>query len=584
MSIQSGRTEIPEGFINSRPAKFALAPVFTDHAVFQREKNFYVFGECPKGAKPGALLSAEENIAPVSITVSDDEETCIKYNLPKDAARFEIIFPAQKAGENRTLTVSCSMPDGTFEQICLTDICFGEVFLAGGQSNMEFELQNSLGGTEELEKYRESAGVPDIRYYYTPKLTIFNEERENAFKNTSWMRFDSDTAKSWSAIGYYFAKELSEKLGCTVGIIGCNWGGTSATAWTDTKRLWDDPEFRTYFDDYLKGAEGLSNEEQKAAYDEYTAYQAEWDRKAAVLYAEKPGTSWFDAVEICGENRYPGPKNAANPFRPGAMHESMLKPISPYTLRGFLYYQGESDDHKPQMYERLFTEMISNWREDWHDSEAWFLYVQLPMHRYTNDEDYKNWCAIREAQRRVNESENTVNTAMAAALDCGAYNDIHPKEKRVVAHRLAMQALEKIFGMKQNADAPEIISAEFENISEKCKYGADGRQILPDRIIRLRTKNCCGSLGKRLSVPYLDPRSGNALPVAGFEISEDGENYFAAEYVPDGDTAAVFYSGMNNPKYIRYAWTNYAAVELFGSNGLPLLPLAPTEISLQIRI
>ena len=114
----------------------------------------------------------------------------------------------------------------------------------------------------------------------------------------------------------------------------------------------------------------------------------------------------------------------------------MIKRVLPYSLRGFIWYQGESDDHKPRSYEKLFGTLIHKWREDWNDEKLPFLFVQLPVHRYKQDKDFKHWCLIRQAQEKV--FTGIKNTGMACALDLGDFNDIHPRGKKVVAERLAL--------------------------------------------------------------------------------------------------------------------------------------------------
>ena len=127
-----------------------------------------------------------------------------------------------------------------------------------------------------------------------------------------------------------------------------------------------------------------------------------------------------------------------NPFRPTGLYDTMLMRVCPYTLRGFLYYQGESDDHKPDSYYELFTALIKLWRTNWGDDDLPFILTQLPMFRYAHDPDYKHWAKIRSAQMRA--YRTVKNTGMAVILDCGELDNIHPTDKKPVGERLCLQA------------------------------------------------------------------------------------------------------------------------------------------------
>ena len=114
----------------------------------------------------------------------------------------------------------------------------------------------------------------------------------------------------------------------------------------------------------------------------------------------------------------------------------MIRKISPYTLRGFIYYQGENDDMRPRMYDRLLTNLIRLWRKDWEDESLTFIITQLPMHKYSGSPDFKNWPILREAQMHV--FDTVANTGIAVIPDCGQYNEIHPVNKGPVGYRLSL--------------------------------------------------------------------------------------------------------------------------------------------------
>ena len=189
-----------------------IAAVFSDNMVLQRGRNIRVFGSCTDSEKAITVtLYAFETSFPARAVIKN--------------GTWEAVLPPIKECSSCTLEVSCGAVKKVFSNVAI-----GEVWLAGGQSNMEFELHNDKNGEKELEKCSEE----NVRYFYTPKCPIESELAE-AEKNTGWTTPSAKNSAAWSAVGYYFAKELSRRLGVTVGIIGCNWGGTSASAWMPRK-------------------------------------------------------------------------------------------------------------------------------------------------------------------------------------------------------------------------------------------------------------------------------------------------------------------------------------------------------------
>lgn len=496
--------------------EFKIASVFSDHMVLQRDKCIKIFGWGEDG-----------QVVTVSF-LGNTLGTKIEGN------RWEVILPPMQACNGVEMTVTCSGKKRTF-----TDVAVGEVWLAGGQSNMEFELQNCVGGKEEL-KIDQDCGV---RFYSTQKNSYMDEQFYEQEKNSGWEVFGAERARSWSAAGYFFAKRLTKELGVTVGVIGCNWGGTSASVWISKEALTEDKDLNTYVSEYEDAIRGKSVEEQIREYDEYSVYQSAWDERYAKVYEENPQTTWDEVLRICGENKWPGPMNCKNPCRPAGLYECMLKRVMPYTLRGFLYYQGESDDHKPRMYYKLLTRMIQQWRDDWEDDALPFLVVQLPMHRYSQDPDYKNWPLIREAQMKA--YQTVKNTGLAVILDCGEWNEIHPKDKLPVGERLALQAMYHVYGLinERQASGP---------IYKSC-VSQDGRMVLSFD---------CAEDGFMIQ----------GEQISGFEIAGANKQYVNADAKIVGSKIYVSSDLVIKPMYVRYCWTNYSEVTVFGSNGLPLAP------------
>ncbi len=502
---------------------FSVAAVFSSNMVLQRDKVIRVFGE----GEEGAVVSATLNVDGHSVT----SDGIVR------AGRWELELPPQPASEGATLTIAC---DG--EEKVMTNVAIGEVWLLGGQSNMEMELQNIKDGRKHLQEDR----CPKVRYYYTQKNGYMNEAFYENERHMVWKEFSSESAACWSGVGYLFGKRLSEHLGVTVGLIGCNWGGTSASAWMSKESLLAEDDLKIYWEEYEERIKGRSVEEQEREYREYEEYQREWDVRAAKHYAVKPDIGWDEIQKLCGINYWPGPINICNPYRPTALYHAMIQRIAPYSMRGFLFYQGESDDHRPNTYERLLKRMIGDWRNEWREPDMPFVFVQLPMHRYAADPDYKHWCGIREAQLRV--YQTVKNTGMAVAIDCGEFNEIHPKDKEPVAQRLYLQTLLHVYGELTPSEANAPIFRESYR---------DGDTL---RLRFLYAQN-----------GFVTKTDVSEKPL-GFELAGEDEVYYPAEVTISGEEIWLKASEVAKPVSARYLWTNYGPVNLYGTNGIPVAP------------
>ena len=509
------------------------AAVFSDHMVLQREKKITVFGTGESGSR--IRVSLADRMA---------ETVCRE-------GKWTAYLPELEAMENAVMEIT----DGK-ETLRFLDVAVGEVWLAGGQSNMELELQNADGGQEILRSAAAggaaggaAAGAAErvrkIRFYSTPKFAYECEALREAEQNACWELFGEKEAAKWSAVGFFFAAYLAEKLGVTVGIIGCNWGGTSASAWMSREALMEQDATKSYVEEYENSPWiRKSREEQIKDYNEYLAYHADWEKRAGEIYARNPREPFDKVQEAVGPCRYPGPLNCANFTRPCGLYETMLRRLTPYTLRGFLYYQGESDDHKPESYYQLFTRLIRQWREDFEDETLPFLLVQLPMHQYEGTEDTKNWCLIREAQFKA--FRNIRNTGLAVIIDCGQFHEIHPRGKKPVGERLALQALYQVYHRIEAAEA-------FGPVYRDFLYRGGGMEI----------SFFCAEQG------FLVKGEPSGFEIAG----EDGVFYPAeAVFSEKGGTVFIKSEKVKDPVMARYLWTNFGEVRVFGKNGLPMAP------------
>lgn len=496
-------------------SRFKTAAVFSNNMVLQRDKNVCIFGVGEPGER---------------VTVAIEGITA--FGRVNADGKWTVRLPAHEAATDLSMKITCGSEEKTF-----SNIAYGEVWLAGGQSNMELELQNckeKAALTEDKE--------PGVRFYYTQKKTLPEKDFYSCEENTCWSEFDSESAKCWSAVGYFFARDIAKRLGVTVGVIGCNWGGTSASYWMSRESLEKDADLKTYLDEYDNAISGKSDKELEEEWQKYCDYDKQWQKKCSEFYEKNPQGEWDDCVKYAGPCGYPGPQNPFNPFHATALYHSMVQRVCPYTLRGVIWYQGETDDCKPKTYFKLFRAMIQLWRDDWGDDELPFMFVQLPMHRYKADPDWKHWCIIREAQMKA--YKTIKNTGIAIALDLGEFNEIHPKTKQPVGERLALQAMVNVYGDKSLEK--EAFSPMFRNAE-----AVDG--------------------GLLLSFDHCDGFEVKGEPT-GFEIAGEDKEFKPAEAQIRGDRIFISCKEISEPLYGRYCWTNYGEVAFFGKNGLPLAP------------
>lgn len=491
-----------------------VAPIFSKNMVLQRNKNVAIWGEC----------DGKE----VIVNINGKE---VKTDVVEN--KFQALIPPMKAGGPYTLSVSCGSEKVQFE-----DVMIGEVWFAGGQSNMELELQNSFEGDKELDRIEEE----NVRYYYVPKKPWVGEELLEEEANSTWECAGKEQSGKWSAVAYYFAKDLSRKLGVTVGIIGCNWGGTSASCWMSREMMEQNSKISSYVEEYDEIVANQDFDEYVKEREEYIIYQTEFEKNVSHYYETCPNPSWDEAISLFGENKYPGPMGPYSEFRPAGLYEAMVQRVCPYTLKGFIYYQGEEDDHKPTTYYELLSALISQWRKDWADDSLPFLLVQLPVFMNMGEPDFKNWPLVREAQMRV--FQTIKNTGVAVILENGEYGNIHPTKKEVVGKRLAMQAFSEVYNL---IDRDEAFGPIY-----KSSY-VDGNCMVLD------FNNCKGGFECKGDV-------------TGFELAGKDREYHPATFEIRGEQIVLCSEDVAKPEYARYCWTNYQEIGLFGKNGIPVAP------------
>ena len=498
--------------------QFKLSPLFRDGAVLCRNKEIRVWGTAEEGKHLTLILKNEWNQE-----LGRDEVTAKE-------GKFLFRLPPQKAQVKCTLTLS----DG---QDCLSysDIAIGDVYLAGGQSNMELELQYADEGKELIPVHSN----PLVRYFNVPKFARFCPEAEEANENARWLPVAPGTARDMSAAAYYFAMKLQPEIQVPIGIIDCYWGGTSVTCWMDEETLNRTAEGQRYIREYKALWAGKSMEQYLAEEKAFFDGLHQWSDQADALKAVHPE---YTNQQLCDEigpcPPWNPPAGPGSPFRPDGLAHTMLERVIPATLTGVLFYQGEEDTWRTKCYDILLTSFILRLREQFQDNELPFLNVQLPMWiDRAATEDSKLWPALRLAQWKV--YRNLRNTGLAIMLDQGEFDNIHPTNKRVVGDRLYEAALDVIYQRKARL-SPFALG----------KYAKDGKLFIS------------------LSAPVFDRCEGEFL----MEIAGEDGQFVPAETVLHSDEIILSSPAVPHPVMARYAWTDYAIVRLFGMNGLPLAP------------
>ncbi len=554
-----------------------LPAIFTDHAVLQQGKRVAVWGETDGAGIEAVLVKGgEEVICSVRAALTPVErEMAGKVPPPLPEESFDT--------ENRKVFsafLEPQLPGGPYtliireadrrSEINLSDIWFGEVFLAGGQSNMELNLKDSRNGKEEVARSEN----PNIRFYCTPKVAYVGEELFEQERSSGWTYCNPDTSYYQSAIGYYFAKDLSQRLNRMVGVINCNWGGTSATCWIGRDAVLANPELVPYLEAYEKASSGMSEEEYLKALEEYRIYDIEFNKKLAQYYATAESPSWNGAIAVCGECRYPGPMGPRTWCRPNGLYESMLSRVAPYTAAAFLFYQAEEDDNRPFTYAKLLPVLMKEWRRIWNDEKMPFLLVQLPGYNGEEETDLMNWPIIREIQQKT--ADTDAYSAMAVTIDLGNRTNVHPLDKKPVGERLSLQAQYLLYGLitEEQAAGPLYETARFEGnrVFIKLKNAGDGLRV------KLPAEWNAFDPEEAEKGGFEEAGQKNLNKITGFELAGKDRIYYNASVINiSGDTLCVESGEVPEPQFVRYLWRNFAQVTLYGKKSIPLAPFRSSE-------
>ncbi|MBR2766062.1 MAG: hypothetical protein IKE03_08795 [Blautia sp.] len=506
--------------------ELSLPLIFQDRMVLQREKPVRIWGET--------------NAALVNVTLSGKSGIIEQKSVQVCAGRFMCELPAQPAGTGFSLSVSTADESGGDPaKILLQDISFGDIWLACGQSNMEYFLRYDAHWND----IKKEPVNPDIHMYNVPQIAYEGQQRDLP-DSGRWFVAGDPAWAVFSAPGYCFAQVIQPETGVPTGVIGCNWGGTSAVAWMREEDLNKEP-FNVYlkeYEDAIKDIDPdvLREESMKGwAFEESYSHALEWRTMMYGLTREEQ-IEWM-------EHHAQDPVLPLGPYhhyRPSGLYHTMLETIAPLSVKGVLWYQGESDNAHADIYDQLMAALVRCFRETFEDEDLPFLYVQLAPYQQWLDDTGENYPAMRLVQDRA--SHLIDNAYMTSIMDLGDRYDIHPKFKREVGQRLALLALGKVYGRDILCEALEISDAAWD---------ADGQSI------RISLHHAEGglTLGNGVTELFAISQAGRALTVSA--VRADGESLV----VTLEKTAPT-----EGKVRIEFAMEPYCEVQIWNQAGLPL--------------
>lgn len=489
-------------------AELRLPSIFTDHMVLQRNQSNPVWGWDKPGSEVVVSFGSQEKKA-----VADEKG---KWTVKLDP------LPA-----NATPAILRCKGTSSVE---VSDVLVGEVWLCSGQSNMEWILKNCWDGDLESLATKNA----NLRLITVPN--VGTQEMQDDFKG-SWSVSAPESALNFSAVGYYYGSLLQKVLDVPVGLIANPWGGSAAEAWVRRSTLEADPRFKEIIDHWKKLETSYNPEEAKKKHE---ADLAAWKVKS-------------DEARQQGRDVPPAPNPPSNPFtnqsRPGNNYAGCLHPIIGYGIRGVIWYQGESNTARASQYKDLMTLLIGEWRSDWKQGDFPFYFVQIADFLPEKPEPSESaWAELREAQTQTMKSVK--NTGQAIAIDLGEGRDIHPRNKRDVAERLARWAFAKDYGFKDLVfNSPEYRSHEIANgeVTLSFDHTAGGLRCVD--VDKLEGFAICGEDGKWV---WADARwAPGAAPRRKIILKS---------------------TDVPNPVGIRYAWADNPRCNIISTEGLPLTP------------
>ena len=475
----------------SASATVVLPALLSDNMVLQQNVPVHIWGTASAGEKIVVSILGQ-----TKQTITDQRG---KWQLWLDPLSSRAAVKMVVSGTN---------------SITINNILLGEVWFASGQSNMEWDVSQSANSEVEIA----NANYPDIRIFEAEKSISDTLRSEIRGK---WVVCTPETIRKITAAGYFFSRGIHKHLKVPVGLIEASWGATRCEAWTPAEMLKSDPRLEYWerkWEGQVKG---------------FAKVKEDYERKLE---------SWAKEVKEAEAANTPPPAKPAEPqllnkTKPSSIYNAVVAPISNYTIRGVIWYQGENNAYKSEAfaYRYLFPAMIQGWRNAWKQSDFPFIFAQLST---LNKHDY--WPVLRESQT---ETLKLSNTGMAVTYDIGDSTDAHYKNKQEVGRRLELVARNLVYGENIESSGPLL------------------RQItLEGSAIRVWFKH-----GKGL-------KASDGTVLTGFEIAGEDGHLYPARAVAEGETVLLSHPKVLNPVIARYAFKDAVVANLINSSGLPAVP------------
>jgi sialate O-acetylesterase len=507
-------------------------PLFADHMVLQRGIQVPVFGSAAPGERVTVTLAgpatAGQPAAIVATAAADDK------------GRWLVKFPPQQAGTGRALTVK-----GDKNTVSVTDVAVGDVWVCGGQSNMQWEMWR-LTKDDQGKKVSAAANNPNVRLFTVPhrpsetplpSLTPRTQKRDDhKAEYGKWEPATPDSVLEFSAVGFYFGRDLQKSLGVPIGLIACNVGGTPAEAWTSRESLEAVPELRHYITALDKRlntfTDAKAEEDYKKALEKYEA-----DAEKAKKEGKQPP-------------RKPQKASRVDQNTPASLYNGMLYSIMPYAIGGAIWYQGESNANRAAEYYTLYRTMIQDWRRHW-GYEFPFLAAQLAPYRGNQGPAGVDYAEVRDALFQA--TRTLPRVGVAVITDVGDETDIHPQRKEPVGARLALAARAIAYG-----DRVEFSGPVYKSLTVSGNKGVVAFHHVGGGLV------CKGD------------------ELHGFTVCGDDGKFRPAKAKIVGETVEVTCDEVPKPVAVRFGWVNFAKPELnfFNQAGLPAVPFRTDNIPL----
>ena len=484
-------------------AEVKLPGVFSDNMVLQRDLPLSIWGWADEGEQ-------------VTVEFQGQKASATAFRqLPNPLSRWQI-----KLGPLKTATTPSSLVVQGKNKVERKNVLVGDVWLCLGQANMELALNKSADGEKELA----AANYPLIRLLTVPRA---RGNEPAADTRATWQ--ECRAPGSFSAVGYYFGRDLHKATGVPVGLVGLYQGGTPTEAWATRNTLNNHPELRR---DFAERIERMRS-----------------DYAAAVQKFNS------EVEEMKKQGKRPSslpPKAPVMPAWLGSeLFNGMVAPLVPYGIRGVITYQGEANADRGAQYRVLFPEFIKGWREAWGQGDFPFVAVQLapydksrnrPLEQIAATPEDSDWARLREAQSLTVKA--VPNTALVVTTDLGEKDDLTPARKEPVGARLAVAARALAYGEKLMASGPVF-----------KEMAVQGEKVL------VRFDHLGGGL---------EARGGK---LTGFAIcGEDKKFVWADAQIQPDHSILVGAEAVKKPVAVRFGWADFPVVNLFNKEGLPASP------------